>query len=175
MSFPRRCILAMLAGGDRRSEGRADEVVVWVLAHPAGFAELIEGLRSEDPVVLMRAADAVEKVSRSHPAWLKPYRRALLEEWSAIEEKDVRWHVAQMLPRLQWTAGQRRRVFDVLQGYLKDPSSLVRTCAMQALVELVADDPAGRAAVRRRVQQLVRTGTPAMRARGRQLLLRMMR
>ena len=60
-------ILKKLQGGDRRSIGKVDEVVDQVLGSAALFEELINGLLVNDPVVRMRSADAVEKVTRVKP------------------------------------------------------------------------------------------------------------
>ncbi len=66
-------ILGKLQGGDRRSIGRSDEVVAQVLADPALLAPLAEGLLADDPLVRMRAADALEKVTAQHPDWLQAH------------------------------------------------------------------------------------------------------
>jgi hypothetical protein len=55
-------ILAKLEGGDRRSIGNSEEVVQTVSKNPALFEELFSGLLADDPVVRMRAADAIEKL-----------------------------------------------------------------------------------------------------------------
>jgi hypothetical protein len=86
------------------------------------------------------------------------------------DQIDVRWHLAQMLPRLQWNTRELQRVYRVLTGYLRDSSSIVKTCAMQAMVDLTEQSPAHRSIVTRRLQRLTACGTPAMRARGRTLL-----
>ncbi len=52
-------LLGKLQGGDRRSIGRADEVVADVLNDPALFDDLFQGMLHDDPVVRMRSADAV--------------------------------------------------------------------------------------------------------------------
>jgi HEAT repeat protein len=78
---PRRSqqpLLALLAGGDRRSIGRANQVAAAVLQSPRLFSELIQGLWSTDSLVRMRAADAVEKISRQKPDLLRRYKRELL-------------------------------------------------------------------------------------------------
>jgi hypothetical protein len=59
-------ILRKLEGSDRRSIGRVDEVVTAVIKKPSFFNELIGGLFVEDPVVRMRAADAIEKITLDH-------------------------------------------------------------------------------------------------------------
>lgn len=64
-------LIAALSGGDRRSIGRADDVVRQILAKPELVPELIAGLFHTDAVVRMRCADVAEKVSASHPEWFQ--------------------------------------------------------------------------------------------------------
>ena len=52
----------------------------------------------------MRAADAVEKITARRPELLRPHKRRLLTELALIPQQEVRWHVAQMLPRLSLSA-----------------------------------------------------------------------
>jgi hypothetical protein len=85
----------LLAGGDRRSIGRVPEVVAAVQATPALLAELVAAMADDDPVVRMRAADAVEKVTAAHPAWLTPYTAQLLGPIAAFPQQEMRWHGAQ--------------------------------------------------------------------------------
>ena len=166
----RSSILRQLEGGDRRSLGRSNEVVARVLAEPKVFRPLFAGLMSDNPVVRGRAADAVEKVTQVRPDWLVPYKSQLIGPLACCDQPEVRWHVAQMLPRLPWNAREGRRVYQVLREYLRDTSSIVKTCAMQALVDLTEQTPALRPIVVRRLRTLTAQGTPAMRARGRKLL-----
>jgi hypothetical protein len=163
-------ILRKLQGGDRRSIGRSNEVVAEVLAERKLFSALFAGLSVDDPVVRARAADAVEKISLIHPEYLRPYRATLVGELARCEQKEVRWHVAQMLPRLRWNARERQEVCDILTDYLHDSSNIVKTFAMQALADLTTQAPALRPAVLRQLQKLTVSGTPAMSARGRKLL-----
>jgi HEAT repeat protein len=163
-------ILSMLRGGDRRSLGKSAEAVALVSKKPALFAELFAGLLDPDPVVRTRAADAVEKITRVHPEFLQPWKRPLLEQVATLADKGVRWHVAQMLPRLKLTPTEQERAVRILMGYLTDESSIVKTCAMQALADLSTRDEALPGLAKPLIEQLTRTGTPAMRARGRKLL-----
>jgi len=163
-------ILAKLRGGDRRSIGRSGEIVNSVSKDPALFADLFAGLLDSDPVVNMRAADAVEKVTREHPEWLQPWKRPLLEVVSTLRGKELRWHVAQLLPRLRLTSAEKETAVNILIGYLKDTSSIVRTFSMQALVDLAAQDEQLLEKVTPLIERLTRTGTPAMKSRGRKLL-----
>ena len=163
-------LLQKLDGGDRRSIGRSEEVVADVLADPALFDVAFHGMRCDNPLIRMRAADAVEKITAQRPAYLRPYKSLLLDEIAAIEQQEVRWHVAQMLPRLELTEAERLRAFDILIGYLDDESRIVKTFSMQALADLAVQDAALTARVIPILEAQMRVGSPAMQSRGRKLL-----
>lgn len=170
-----RKLLAQLKGGDRRGIGRASEVAAMVSKNPRLFPTLITGLWSDDPLVRMRAADAAEKVTRTKPELLERYKKELLGLTAEIEQQEVRWHLAAMIPRLALTAKERKIAADSLHVYLKDRSSIVRTFALQGLADLAEGDEDLRAAVIELLREAARSGTAAMKARSRKLLLRMER
>jgi hypothetical protein len=86
------------------------------------------------------------------------------------EQQEVRWHVAQMLPRLNLSAAERETAVSILTTYLDDRSKIVKTFSMQALADLAATDASLRPQVTVLVEELTRTGSPAMQSRGRKLL-----
>jgi HEAT repeat protein len=137
---------------------------------PTLFADLFAGLLDEDRLVRMRAADAIEKVTKDGPELLQPWKRQLRGSVSALEDKELRWHVAQMLPRLKVTPNEQKVVLRILMGYLEDGSRIVKTFSIQALAELAMRDGRLLALVTPLIEQLTRTGTPAMKSRGRKLL-----
>jgi hypothetical protein len=74
--------------------------------------ELMGCFWSESPVLRMRAADAVEKISSQKPDLLKPFKSELLGLLFETDQKELRWHLAQMIPRLpltkkEWQRGRR--------------------------------------------------------------------
>ena len=163
-------ILHKLQGRDRRSIGRSNEVVAEVAANPKLFVALFSGLKSDDPVLRARTADAVEKITARRPEYLRRYKTQLIGPIASVIQKELRWHVAQMLPRVQWNESERKRVLEILLNYLNDTSSIVRTFAMQALADMAHKNPELKPRVLARLQELTRVGTPAMKARGRKLL-----
>ena len=126
-----------------------------------------------DPRVRMRAADIVEKYSAAHPGVLQPFKERLLGPISRVDQQEVRWHVAQMVPRLDLTAEERAQAVDLFTGYLGDTSRIVRTFAMQALADLAGQDGRLRERVRPLLEECTRTGSPAMQSRGKKLLKRL--
>lgn len=171
--MPRKHILPLLQGGDRRMIGRSDQVAAMVAEAPELFPELIAGLWSEDPLVRMRAADAAEKVTRKKRELLQPYKKELLGLMAETEQQELRWHLAAMVPRLLLNTKQRNLVTTLLVGYLEDRSSIVKTFALQGLADLAQDDPSIRPGVIEILRQATRTSTAAMKARSRKLLVRL--
>jgi hypothetical protein len=168
--MPQQKIAAMLEGSDRRSIGRANEVARLVLRHPCRFRELIKCIWNENPVLRSRAADAAEKVSAKKPRLLDRHKAQLLGLLAEAEQIELRWHLAAMIPRLRLTPAERHRAVAALQRYLDDRSSIVKTFALQGLTDLAQNDTALRPKVKLLLEEALRFGTPAMRARARHLL-----
>ncbi|HUV92314.1 MAG TPA: hypothetical protein VMV80_04440 [Anaerolineales bacterium] len=164
-------ILDKLKVGDRRSIGRADEVVAEVLDNTTLFDDLFSGMQHDNPLVRMRSADAVEKITALHPDFLEPYKTTIIEEVAPIEKQEVRWHVAQMVPRLELRETEVNKVFDILLGYLDDDRKIVKTFSMQALADLAQQHAELIPQVTQILEEQTRTGSPAMKSRGRKLLV----
>jgi hypothetical protein len=166
-------ILGKLEGGDHKSIGRSEEVVAIVLENPVLFKDLIAGLSVDDSLVRMRVADAMEKISLVHPEYLWPYKAFLIEQAATSRQKEVRWHLAQVLPRLKLNQKDRERVVELLMSFFDDNSSIVKTFAMQALADIARQDPTFHSLILTHLRELTATGTPAMKARGQKLLSEM--
>ena len=163
-------VLGMLQGGDRRSIERVDEVIAAVLQDPSQFPALFGGMLHDDALIRMRSADAVEKITSEHPDLLGPYKQQLLHQIARSDQQEVRWHVAQMLPRLALSDGERADAVELLVGYLDDESKIVKTFSMQALADLAQRDTSLKPRVVQIVEAMTHTGSPAVRSRGRKLL-----
>jgi hypothetical protein len=163
-------ILNKLRGGDRRSIGRSHEVAQGISTQPKLFAQVVSAMLDPNPVIRMRAADAVEKASALHPQLLQPHKHIILKRIAAIPQQEVRWHVAQILPRLRLTSKERNHAVAILFDYLEDKSSIVKTFSMQALADLANQDSRLQKRIVPILEFLTANGTAAMRARGRKLL-----
>jgi HEAT repeat protein len=166
-------VLEKLKAGDRRSIGRASEVVADVLRDHALFEGVFGGMLSDDPLVRMRAADVIEKVTAERPEYLQPYKAELIERVARIEQQEVRWHVAQMLPRLDLAGKEIARAIEILRNYLKDESKIVQTMSMQALADLAERDVSYLARVVELLETQTQTGSPAVKSRGHKLLIKL--
>ena len=70
--------LNKLKGGDLRSIGEANAIVSEITNQQA-FDELFKGLSDTDRLVVMRSADAIEKITIAHPEYLKSHKKELIE------------------------------------------------------------------------------------------------
>jgi hypothetical protein len=166
-------ILKKLEGGDRRCIGRVAEVVDEVIARPAMFETVLKAMLADDPIVRMRAADAVEKISAMHPRCLQPHNELLINRVAAVNQQEVRWHVAQILPRLSLNRRERETVVEILFGYLQDKSKIVKTFSLQALADLAKDDSSLRPRVVAVIEEMVQGGSPSVVNRGKKLLAKL--
>ena len=161
---------SMLAGGDRRSVGKSGAVVDLLESRPELLPALADLLWGADPLVAMRAADALEKYTRDKRNVLQAYKAQLIGLMSECAQQEVRWHLAAIVPNLRLTPSECRRVAQILRSYLHDRSSIVKTYAMHGLSDLTRQDQTLHSEVLELIRSLSRSGTPAMRARGRNLL-----
>lgn len=166
-------IRSLLTHGDRRSIGRVEEVLALVKQTPARAKHLSACLWDDDGAVRMRAADAMEKLSREQPQILQPFGAQLLSLLCEARQKELRWHLAVMVPRLRLKASECRLVSEILVSYLEDTSSIVKVFALQGLADLTRQSPNLRPMVVDLLRVSARTGTAAMRARARRLLQQM--
>jgi len=169
--IPLTGLLSMLTGGDRRSIGQANRAAAIALAQPDAMAVLMLGMTGTDPVVRMRCADAAEKASAVQPDLLLAHRQALLGPLAAMTQPEVRWHVASMLVRLPLSATELDQVWHILLGFTQDSSRIVQTAAMQALADLAVVHPHLMPEAHARIVAMMETGSPAVQARGRKLLV----
>ena len=160
-----------LARGDRRSAGDAPSVAAEIAADRGKLAELVGCLFDRDASVRMRAADALERVSRGNAGWLDAYVDHLLTDAVAIEQVEVRWHIAQIVPRLSMSEEQRRRAAVLLADWFENsPSRIVQTSALQAVVDLAESDAALRATSAEMLGRAMRSGVPSLAARAKRIL-----
>jgi hypothetical protein len=106
-------------------------------------------------------------------SWPIPYKKRVLQLAAMAKQQEVRWHLAQLISRLELSAPERRRALEILAEYLTDTSRIVKTFAMQVLADIAAQDSQLRAPVIEQLRSLTRSGSPAMKSRGRRLLARL--
>jgi hypothetical protein len=166
-------IREMLSAGRRLDLGRAAEVAASLLRNPRKTRQVVECLWDEDCGVANRAADALERASSRRPGILASWKEALLDRMLDAAENKLRWNLALTIFRTPLSRSEAQRAAAILRTWLDDKSSIVKTCAMHGLAGLTQWDAALLPEVMDMLRVLSRSGTPAMRARGRILLKRM--
>jgi len=161
--------------------GYVPELTEEFLTHPRRAAKLVELLWDDDDGVAGRAADILERITRKREATLDHYiNRLLVENKEALlglmpeaGPKKLRWNLALMLGRMPLTDAEARRAAAVLETWLRDPSSIVKTAALQGLADLIGHSAALKPTVLDLLHTVGRGGTAAMRTRSRLLLKRL--
>ena len=167
-------IREVLNGGDLRSVGRADEVVEFVGNDPGRFSELMTGLTDARPVVRMRSADAMEKVTRRHPELLEAHQSSLFEQLHIATQQEARWHLAQLMPRLTWTEQETADIVHVLIGWIDTESSaIVIVNSLQAIFDLSVVHPQHCDELKALLESQLEAGSPAVKSRSKKLLRNM--
>jgi len=159
-----------LKGGDRRSIGRADAVAAEIRRNPARFDELWKCLVNEDALVRMRAADALEKLSRENAQPFETHKKQLLAQTFEDGTKEMRWHLVAISSRLTLTLREARLLFARYDHSLRhDVSRIVKATALQSAADLASKHVALDADFRRLLVFARKCPWPSVRARARKL------
>jgi hypothetical protein len=141
--------------------------VVLQVQDQASFDALFNCIYSEERVVAMRAADAIEKITARQPQYLQTHQNELFQMAMVAKEKELKWHLAQLLPRLPLQAADLNCAWTLLTGWALDKknSRIVRVNALQALFELTWIKPDGVAELARLMKALSAENIPSLNAR----------
>ncbi|MHB8807861.1 MAG: hypothetical protein ACYC59_09805 [Anaerolineaceae bacterium] len=163
-------ILQMLVGGDRRSIGRANEVARIILQQPEKFDDLFQGFYDPDPIIKMRTADAVEKITAEKPYLLAPYKQEMINLIEKTDQIEVQWHLTQILPRLPLTKGEIVNAYQLIEKYLSSSSAIVKAFTYQCFFELALQEPDLLPQTRKHLKMGMESPTKAVQSRCRKLL-----
>jgi hypothetical protein len=165
-------IYDLLKGNDLRSIGKSNEVVSLVTSDPLLFDEVFDGIFHEDKVVRARCADAVEKVAKKFPEFIQKKKSVILKNLYEFKQKEVIWHIALMLGYLDLNKKETDKVTAQLFKWLNSSDSIiVKVACMQTLAEHATKNKKLVKAVRDEIEKQMINGAPAIKARGRHLLI----
>lgn len=127
----------ILSGGDLRSIGKSNEAVQQIKDQKS-FDKLFSCIYHKDRLVVMRAADAIEKITAEHPEFLFKHKKKLLELCLSAENKELKWHLALLLPRIEINLTELRKTVNILKKWAldKEESRIVRVNSVQGLYEI---------------------------------------
>ncbi len=127
----------ILSGGDLRSIGKGNMVVKGV-NNQTDFDELFKLLFHPDRKVLMRTADAIEKITIDRPYYLQKFKKKIVELFALANDKELKWHLALLAPRLNLAKTERLKIWQILTDWAsqKGDSNIVRVNSLQGLYDL---------------------------------------
>ena len=160
----------LLAEGDLRTTGNVTKVLPFVKTQRA-FDSLFTLLFHPDRKIAMRAADAAEKLTAKNPAFLKPHREKILQLLKCAAHIELKWHVAQLIPRLELNKRKLKIVVPLLTRQAMDgnESKIVRVNSLQALADLSAKDPGLLRSLVPLLAKLAKEDIPSLRVRAKKL------
>ena len=159
-----------LKGGDQRSLGNT-QVVISEVTNQQKFDELFKSLFDADRLVVMRSADAVEKITQTHPEYLDSHKNELLELFQTANYIELKWHLAQLIPRLiirlKLSEEETGAAWNKLIQWAMDNSGsrIVRVNSMQALFDIQKQYPELQKDFTNTLSKLDRENIPSLVAR----------
>lgn len=163
-------VLQCLGGGDLRSIGRSG-LLTRQIKTQNDFDMVFQFLKSHDRLLVMRAADVLEKVSKGNPQWLTKHKDALLRLLIKASDKELKWHLALMCPRLPLTSPQAKSVWNVLSKWAQDctESKIVRVNSLQGIADLTLAHKQLKSRWRSFISKIETENIPSLKARVRKL------
>jgi hypothetical protein len=160
----------LLLGKDLRSITKSNEVVRLVHDQES-FDELFALLFHHERTLIMRAADAIEKITIKNAQFLRPHKKQILGLLKSAIHIELKWHVALLLPRLELNKVELQDVWHILSYWAKNPneSRIVRVNALQGLFELSQQSTVLRDHFIQIMQTLEAEPVPSIQARIRKL------
>jgi hypothetical protein len=130
----------LLEGGDLRSLGQANKVIS-LINNQESFDELFKHLFHNDRKVVMRTADAIEKITLNNPGYLKQHKGDILNLCDTAKNIELKWHLALLVPRVSLTKKEFGKVWHLLTTWATDKkeSKIVRVNSMQGLSNLLTE------------------------------------
>ena len=157
---------AYLSGGDLRSIGSVNELLPLIKTQN-DFDELFVYMFSEDRLLVMRAADAVEKITLTKPDYLDKHKQNILKLLGASKDKELKWHLALLASRIKYTAKEFVEVFKVLTIWAEDKteSKIVRVNSLQSLYNLSRENKELRKDFKTLIDKISKENIPSINAR----------
>ncbi len=168
-------ILDKLRGGDLRSIGRSNEVARDIEKNVSLFETVFKGIYDSDPLIRMRSADVIEKVTQNKPELLSNHTSEVISILTTAKQQEVCWHMAQIAPRIAYSPNEENEIIKALKRYLTHKSKIVRVSAMESLANIAERNRSILNEVIEIIKMQKATGSPAIQARGRKLLQRLER
>jgi hypothetical protein len=164
----------LLLGKDLRKLKNNKKVLAAVYDQES-FDELFGLIFHHERPLVMRAADAVEKITLKHTEYLAPHKEQLLRTLKSADHKELKWHIAQLVPRITLTPLELEDVWHSLTYWVRNPneSKIVRVNALQGLFDIATKFPHLKNEFEQTMREVSREPIPSMQARIRKLIAKL--
>ncbi|MFZ1676762.1 MAG: hypothetical protein WAT91_05785 [Saprospiraceae bacterium] len=131
----------ILSGGDLRSIGKSN-LVVSKIRNQKDFDDLFSLLFHTDRKIVMRTADAIEKITLKNIDYLKHHKQEILNLCKVAQDIELKWHLALLVPRLILTKQELGIIWQTLTTWVtnKKESKIVRVNSLQGLHNLLSQN-----------------------------------
>ena len=144
-------LLQELAGGDLRSDGKANMVAEQVMKNPYLLGMLVEGLSEPDDVIRARTAHALERISCHNPEMLQGLTSQFINRASTDTVPMVKWHLAMLFQNIPLEEQETDAVVSTLFHLLEDKSVFVRSWSIVSLCVIGAKTATKRTKIMSRI------------------------
>ena len=126
-----------LTGNDLRSIGNNEEIIELIHSQ-IDFDKLFSFLHEENRYIRMKAIDIIEKITTKERKYLKKFKNEIIEFTENSNNIEFKWHLAQLLSRLEYNNEEIKIVWEKLKQWALDTkeSKIVRVNSLQSLYEL---------------------------------------
>jgi len=123
-----------LQGGDLRSIGKVNQLIELIKTQKE-FETLFHYLYSENRLIVMRAIDAVEKITLENPKYLSGHNQDIINLLNKATDKELKWHLALLVPRIELTNVESKTAWNLLKKWVRNrkESKIVRVNSIQSL------------------------------------------
>lgn len=127
----------LLLGDDLRTI-RQNSTVIGSVKDQKSFDELFKLVFHHERTLALRAVDAIEKLTVKRREYLQPHKSQLLLALKSADHKELKWHIAQLVPRLDLDRKELDDVWHALTHWTqnKNESKIVRVNSLQGLFDL---------------------------------------
>ena len=159
-------LVQLLSGGDLRSLGNSNSLISAV-QNQTDFDELFALLFHFDRIIVMRAADVIEKITATRPELLAKHKASIFDLSHQVNNKELKWHLALLFPRLSLDHQEMSPAWEMLRAWAKDltNSRIVRVNSLQGLFELLKSDSKRKEDFLHLLEELQKENIPSLNAR----------
>ncbi len=160
----------LLLGNDLRRLKNAQRVLEAVTDQKS-FDQLFGLIFHRERPLVMRAADAIEKITIEKKEYLAPHKDQLMAILRSADHIELKWHLAQLLPRLTLSPQEIADVWHRLTYWAlnRNESKIVRVNALQGLFDISRLHPEWKKDFAQTIAAVEREPIPSLQARIRKL------